>query len=539
MPQPTVGFLLAWAFLNALMNLTVPLADLRWWTLLRPSPEMLIVTAAVAVAAAADRPRKPWLIAPATALVALLAAFQFADRLVPAYFNRSFNLYTDSRYLPDLLRLLRSSVSAKLFATGVAAAAAGLAGICLGITGSLSRLHRFLSVRRQRREFWVGGVALAVVMWLLPAVSGDARRNGLVPVTAVRLTREINFILHADQQRRQLLAELGSRGAGQRPPIPRLSPHPDVFLIFVESYGRTVFDDPAHRSAFAPALSRFQHSLEQAGWLMASRFLSSPTYGGASWLAHATVATGIHLNNQLRYNLAVTSDARTLAEIFNAAGYRTVLAAPGVTLPWPEGTFFGHVARYVAADFGYRGPAFGWSTMPDQYALDFIYRKELRQHARPLFVECILTSAHAPFNRLPPFLADGPLTGDGSVYREKAAITFPVTWPDLNNAAEAYIEALKYDLRVLTDFITRLPTTDALVVVTGDHQPNVRITGSDKAWSVPVHVITRDARLVSAFAARGYTRGLVPPPDRSDPGLETLHHDLLGVLSQASPTEPH
>jgi hypothetical protein len=60
----------------------------------------------------------------------------------------------------------------------------------------------------------------------------------------------------------------------------------------------------------------------------------------AAWLAHASIAGGVHLNDQLHYNLLITSDTKPLAQYFNEAGYRTVRAMPDTQWPWPEGEYY-------------------------------------------------------------------------------------------------------------------------------------------------------------------------------------------------------
>ena len=55
----------------------------------------------------------------------------------------------------------------------------------------------------------------------------------------------------------------------------------DVLLVFVESYGRTALDLPVVESA----LDAGERRLQKAGFSSRSGFLTSPTFGGLSWLA--------------------------------------------------------------------------------------------------------------------------------------------------------------------------------------------------------------------------------------------------------------
>src|SRR5262249_23021150 len=83
------------------------------------------------------------------------------------------------------------------------------------------------------------------------------------------------------------------------PPPPRSDlaglKHRDVYLVYVESYGTTVFDTPDFRAGLNESLGHFETALRDAGYTIASNRLVSPTFGGGSWLAHATLASGIRL----------------------------------------------------------------------------------------------------------------------------------------------------------------------------------------------------------------------------------------------------
>src|SRR3546814_10947938 len=88
--------------------------------------------------------------------------------------------------------------------------------------------------------------------------------------------------------------------------------------------------------------------------------------GGQSWRAHGSVLSGLWIDDQRRYDSLMASDRRTLVHGFRRAGWRTVAAMPAITMPWPEGDYFGFDTVYAAADLGYRGDHFNWGTMPDQ-----------------------------------------------------------------------------------------------------------------------------------------------------------------------------
>jgi len=275
------------------------------------------------------------------------------------------------------------------------------------------------------------------------------------------------------------------------------------------------------------ALKGLEAELIQGGYSACSTFLNSPTFGGSSWLAHATLGSGVNLNNQMRYNLLITSPAKTIARFFNDMGYRTISVMPGTQWPWPEGNFFGYQKKYYAWDFDYKGPVYGWSTMPDQFVLDFIFNREIKGQINPLLIEFILTSSHAPFHRQPPYVEDWSQIGNGKIYYDLDVITFPIIWPDLSNASEGYATSIAYELKVIVGFINKFIDDDTLIVVLGDHQPSVQITEKKASWSVPIHVISRNRDHLQPFLKRGYNPGLIPTQPLPHRGMESFLYDFL------------
>ena len=58
--------------------------------------------------------------------------------------------------------------------------------------------------------------------------------------------------------------------------------------------------------------------------------------GGQSWLAHASLLSGLRIDNQGRYRALLASPRRTLLHLAQAAGWRTAAVMPAITLAWPE-----------------------------------------------------------------------------------------------------------------------------------------------------------------------------------------------------------
>jgi hypothetical protein len=515
------------------MNLNYPAQGQNLISLFLISPEVLFTVGALCAAIWLGMPLHRALYLPLTAIVIFFRFFRVGDELVPMYFFRTFNLYIDSQFLPDLIHLLYHTLPLKTFITYSVLSLLLTAGMICGVWWSFKAIH--LSVAGFKKGRLILGTLIAVLGIQL-LFSGTAP-NRRIPVFNKgffhRIAEELDFILHVKGYRTQKLQVINQSSLKlQNTPrsLDKLA-GADVYLVFIESYGHTVFADARHFSMIRPVLKQYETELAAEGFSIYSSYLRSPAFGGSSWLAHGTVASGVDLASQLVYDLLVTSDAETIAHLFNQAGYRTISVMPGTQWPWPEGKFFGYQKHYFAWDFEYNGPQFGWSPMADQYVLQYIYQKEILPRRQPLFIEFVLISSHAPFHRQPPYLENWSQIGDGRIYHQKPMVTFPVIWPDLTNASEAYVTSIVYVMKVLKSFIEQYLKDDTLIIIMGDHQPNVQITGTDSTWSVPVHVISRNQRLLKPFEKKGYTAGLIPKQPPPHPGMQTFFWNFLNDFS--------
>lgn len=531
--KPVVGLALAWGFLNVLLNMRYPAPQEPLWLPLLVSPEALFVVVVLCIATGLNWPFSRSLFWMLTLIVVFMRLFRSADELVPMYFFRPFNLYIDAQFLPVLIRLLYKTLPLETFWFYSAAGIFLMAAITAGTWWSIKAIHQTLTCRKKAFLMVAVLVAILATPLLFSSAAGTRPLPIFHPGFSHRIAQEIDFILHARGYRSQNMQTIHQTAAelDQTPSsLDRLG-GADVYIIFIESYGQTAFDDQRHLPLILPAMTRLEQDLADRGFAVRSGFLKSPAFGGSSWLAHGTIASGVYLSDQLVYDLLITSEATTIASIFEEAGYRTISVMPANEIPWPQGKFFDYQKHYYARDFQYQGPRFGWSPMPDQYVLEYIYRQEIRPRKQPLFIEFVLISSHAPFNRQPPYLKDWSQIGNGSIYHQKETVSFPVIWPDLTNAAEAYVSAIIYEMTVIKDFIEQYVDDDTLIFIMGDHQPNVQITGPDSTWSVPVHVISRNKQFLEPFEKNGYTPGLIPKQPPPHPGMEAFLPDFLDAFS--------
>ena len=84
--KPILAFLLAWAFLNVLMNIKYPAQQMHMLTLFKVSPEVLGMMMIPMAMAGMGLRFHPGLYLPLTIFVIFLRLFRFGDILVPMYF---------------------------------------------------------------------------------------------------------------------------------------------------------------------------------------------------------------------------------------------------------------------------------------------------------------------------------------------------------------------------------------------------------------------------------------------------------------------
>jgi hypothetical protein len=287
----------------------------------------------------------------------------------------------------------------------------------------------------------------------------------------------------------------------------------DVLLAFVESYGRVAIEDPQLAPGVTAVLDAGNQRLRAAGFASRSAFLTSPTFGGESWLAQNTFLSGLWINNQQRYRNLVSSDRLTLPAAFRRANWQTVALEPGIKRAWPEAKFYGYDRYYLSADLQYRGPRFSWSLVPDQFTLSTFERLEHSKKGRPPLMATIpLTSSHIPWIPLPKLLDWNDL-GDGTVYGPFAAAgPFPTSLRSDAQRRVDYQHSIEYTLSSLISYIQTYGDDNLVVVFLGDHQPNPLVTGPGAKWEVPITIVAHDHAVLDRISGWGWQDGLKPGP---------------------------
>jgi hypothetical protein len=429
--------------------------------------------------------------------------------------NRPFDPVLDWVLFDDAYHFVVDSYG-RAAAIGAVAAVVLLVVAVMGLcTWALLRLGKLVGAHRKASAVTAGGVALA---WGLALVSGLSV-TASVPVAA-RSTYSYAFD-RVRQARAGLKDEAAFRkevqvDAYKNTPADRMLTAlrgKDVIFTFVESYGRSAVEAPGLAPGIDQILDNGTASLQASGFASASGWLTSPTYGGGSWLAHSTLESGLWINNQQRYRDLVSSDRMTLTSAFKKIGVHTVSVMPGTTEAWPEGKFYGYDTVWDSRNLGYAGPRFSWAPMPDQYTLKQLNKIEYQVPGRkPLMVEMPLVSSHTPWAPIPSYLPDWNQIGDGSIYTKMVADgTKPgALWSDKKQVRLEYGKSIEYTLTTLIDWVEKYGDKNLVMVFLGDHQASPIVSGDGASHDVPVAIVAHDPAVLQAVNGWGWDQGLRP-----------------------------
>jgi phosphatidylglycerophosphate synthase len=448
-------------------------------------------------------------------LLGLLTLMKILDMGFFATLDRPFNLVTDRGYVRSAAGLIQDMYGPAGATVAAVAAVVLVVAVLVGMPLSVRRLTGF--VARHRRGSGRALTGLAVV-WIACAMTGlQLGPGGPVASTSASglAVREVHAITAGlrDQQRFERAVEADDLSDAPGRDLLAGLRGKDVVVAFVESYGRIALQGSPSSAQVHNVLDSATRRLHASGFSSRSAFLTSPTFGGLSWLAHATLQSGLWVNNQPRYDRLLSGDRMTLSQAFGRAGWRTVAVMPQIEEKWSEGKHFYRFDKVHGRDsVDYRGPRFGWAGVPDQYSLRALQRLELAgRHRTPVMAQIEMVSSHAPWAPL-PHMVDWSRLGDGSVYKRIHDRGDPkaVVWRDPGDIEAGYIDSITYSLRTLISFVERYGDDDLVLILLGDHQPATVVSGHGASHDVPITIIARDPKVMDQISAWHWQAGMRP-----------------------------
>jgi hypothetical protein len=461
-----------------------------------------------------EKPRRLAALLFGTAL-GLLAITKLLDMGFSAALARPFDPAADWSLLNDAMRFLAGAIGPYAAIGCLAAAIIFCTGLIIATTKSVQRLTEVTA-----RHDLTASRALVVIatLWLSAAVFGTE----IVPGVQVATVSSADYLEHRhpptgttakDQETLAANADVDSFANTPDDELLTALRGKDVVLAFVESYGRSAIEDPEFSSQVGAVLDAGNRQLHAAGFDSRSAFLTSPTAGGGSWLAHGTLLSGLWIDKQQRYDGLASSQRLTLTKAFRRAGWRTVGVMPGNEAAWPASQSLGYDRIYDAKDMGYRGPRFSWATMPDQYTLlRYQQTERVARNRQPVMAEITLVSSHAPWEPIPRLINWGDV-GDGSAFDGMATADDPpaaILTRKSGRVRADYRAAIEYSLSSLISYVKAYGDDNLVIIFLGDHQPSPIVTGYGVSRDVPITIIARDRAVLSRISKWRWQPGLRP-----------------------------
>jgi hypothetical protein len=473
----------------------------------------------IAVAMVAVLPRRV-----ARRVVAALVAVVFATAVASAALDRGytlsvgapFNIVTGWPELPDAYGVLRDS-------TGPSAAVLILILLLLAVAASAllvaaSLLHLAGVIRRHYRGSVIGGSAVTA-SWIVLGLLGAQ----ILPGAPVAAADTIGTVVAKTEQAAATSAEqVAFDKAGATDPYATLPASDlltglkgkDVIVAFIESYGQVAVQNTFYSKGVNEVLRAGSEQLAADGYSERSAFLTSPTFGGISWLAHSTLQTGLWIDSQQKYDQVTAGSRFTLSGAFKRAGWQTISDVPSDTEPWPVGSsFYQFDTQINSTDVGYQGPSFSYARIPDQYTWEYFQEHELANPHKPLMAEIDFVSSHTPWTPLPHLVPWADL-GNGSVFDPQPAQGLPpsTVWQSPHHVQELYGESVEYTMSTLFSFLHTYDNPNLVLVVLGDHQPATVVSGAGANHNVPISIISKDPTVIDRIASSHWQPGMLPSP---------------------------
>ena len=292
-----------------------------------------------------------------------------------------------------------------------------------------------------------------------------------------------------------------------------LRQNPNVYFLFVESYGKILYENEMVRPKYISLMNNCQQTLAANGFHVHSAFSISPVSGGGSWISYSSVMFGFNLKNQATYLSLLKNEEASkynhLYRWFKKQGYRNyrLNSMPdneNLKVPWDlYSRFYGADEWIRFKDLDYHGDQYGFGpSPPDQYSVFYANEYIQKKNHRPFTLFFISQNSHNPFYCPDSVVSDWRSLNKKAKHSRQVSVLFKK--PKLTE----YIKAIDYDLKSFVQFIVREGKENDIFVLIGDHQPPL-LTDRKNGFATPIHIITRNSLFLSGFKKYGFIPGML------------------------------
>jgi hypothetical protein len=456
------------------------------------------------------------------------------ESVIYAFYQSAPVFYSDYFLLAENIRFVFRNLNLppQVWATVIL----GLLGMGLLVYALIRLLFNHRLLEGLSRSTRYGLAALALVLLMSAGFNGaeSAQPDRVISSVIAKLVQNVQESLRlyyttqyfGDDEARAFYSYSGLR----------LADKPDVYLIFVESYGSVLYRREDWAVVYQDLLAEVEAELSGDGWEMMSSMSAAPIWGGGSWLSYTSALFGVPVEAESVYQRLMEEDlAQPFPHLLRFArnqGYTTyrmtAISTPLTGSAAERLERFFDVDRWIHyADLEYTGTRYNWGAAPpDQYSLNKAQAiMDAESGDAPRFFFTLTQSSHYPWMPTPPILEDWRdlnLLPDETVYVDLEEMPH-------DQRRRNYLNAIDYNLRVISDFIRRHGDEDSLFILIGDHQPP-RVSRREDTLDTPIHIISRQPEISQALTQAGFVPGLTMDdlePTMAHQGLYSLVVHLL------------
>jgi len=457
-------------------------------------------------------------------------------RVEPVFYNHYFLVRDGLRFLMENLNL---SPWVYLAAVG------GLTitiGVVIKLTAALINNHLPTRLSRATR---LALTALAAAALLSVATYRSVSADPRMVVSSLTFKLEKNISASINLYQSILNFNDAEIHAAYNYGRHRLTQRPNIYLIFVESYGSVLYKRPDWQTAYVSMLEAMQAKLTDGGFSVAHALSESPTWGGGSWLAYTSALFGLRMENHPQY---LTLMERYQSQLPRYPDLGTYLRNQGYYFLWMTSIadelgdgqwnryrrFYGVNDWIRYRDLEFVGPRYGWGPAPpDQYVLGYARDQLMADLDQPHFIFYITQNSHYPWDPMPSVVED---------------------WRDLNTPSPEgdpqqtevedhpqrrarYLSAIDYSLDMLTRFVLDHQDENAVFILIGDHQPP-RVSRREDGYETPIHIVSRDPAFIANLSQFGFTTDIIRTATPPQLRHEALYSMLVRTLVQTYGVRP-
>lgn len=306
---------------------------------------------------------------------------------------------------------------------------------------------------------------------------------------------------------------------------------PNLFFLFIESYGSYYFHEPEITTRALKDFSLFKSGLEEFGFKTRSHFSKSTTVGGQSWLTYTSFLFGYRIDNNTLFENHLYDphfrSSNSLLELLRKSGYTNYNLNPirpisGINVPYDEMREMYAIDRWLLSkDVFYQGDTYGFGSFPpDQYSLNYTMELIKKEQKSPFTLFYLTKNSHSPFIA-PSMVNDWQSLneGEGRNHIHKGFLKYP--------EVSDYQNAIRYEYDVIGQLIDRQSTDNNIFILVGDHQPPALVNLENHGSSTPIHIVSKNIDFLDEFTQFGFEE------DITNLDEEISHESFYSIFLQA------